>query len=53
MNSTRCRFIPDEGDVCPGTVSKCSKILNKEDCLNEGGTIFSLFFQVQPEGKIK
>jgi len=44
INSSRCRFIPKEGDLCPGRISDCIYSPLREDCYNEGGTTFSLFF---------
>ena len=44
MESSRCRFIPREEDVCPGRISRCPFCTRKEDCYESGGTAFSLFF---------
>ena len=42
--SSRCIFIPNEYDVCPGKISKCSSCISTDDCYNSGGTTFSLRF---------
>ncbi|MBW2616948.1 MAG: GAF domain-containing protein [Deltaproteobacteria bacterium] len=49
MTSSRCRYIPEEGDVCPGIISECSFCVKKEDCHISGGTIFRLQFPGVPE----
>ena len=48
MESSRCRFIPKEIDLCPGRISKCSFCSKKEDCYGSGGTVFSLYFPPVP-----
>ena len=42
--STRCTHLPLELDTCPGKISECSPIHSIEDCLNAGGTVFTLKF---------
>jgi signal transduction histidine kinase len=44
MDTTRCRFIPGDEDVCPGKISECRFCHGKEDCLASGGTAFRVFF---------
>ena len=44
MTSSRCRFIPKDGDVCPGRISECGFCKKKEDCHLSGGTSFSIYF---------
>ena len=44
LNSSRCRYIPKESDVCPGIISKCPFCEKAEDCYLSGGTIFKLQF---------
>ncbi|MBC8417776.1 MAG: GAF domain-containing protein [Desulfobacterales bacterium] len=46
MKSSRCRFIPEETDLCPGKISDCPFCTNKEDCHCSGGSIFSIYFPV-------
>ena len=46
MTSSRCRFIPEETDLCPGRISKCTFCTNKEDCYRSGETTFSIHFPV-------
>ncbi len=45
MTSTRCPFIPQETDLCPGKVSMCSHLGRPEDCFVSGGTTFTLLFR--------
>lgn len=49
MESSRCRFIPKESDICPGRISKCNFCTNKQDCYHSGKTTFSLHFPPTPE----
>ncbi len=48
FESTRCRFIPNDTDECPGRISKCRFIKEKSDCLTSGGSTFSLRFPIDP-----
>jgi signal transduction histidine kinase len=44
FESNRCPFIPGDTDLCPGRISDCRFISNREDCLASGGSRFSLRF---------
>jgi PAS domain S-box-containing protein len=44
MESSRCRFIPQESDICPGRISTCAFCTEREDCYRSGGTTFLLYF---------
>lgn len=44
MTSARCKFIPEESDICPGRISRCAFCNSKEVCYHSGGTTFALFF---------
>jgi PAS domain S-box-containing protein len=44
MKSSRCRFIPQTSDICPGRISECDFCGTEEDCYQSGGTTFSLYF---------
>jgi PAS domain S-box-containing protein len=44
MRSSRCRFIPQTSDICPGRISECDFCKTEEDCYQSGGTTFSLYF---------
>jgi len=48
MASSRCRFIPEETDLCPGRISKCRFCTKTEDCLGSGGTVFTIYFPPAP-----
>jgi len=47
MASSRCTFLPNEYDICPGKISKCSFCTTRDDCYNSGGTTFSLRFPIK------
>jgi len=49
MESSRCRFIPKEADLCPGRISSCTFCAKTEDCHDSGGTVFSLYFPPVPQ----
>jgi signal transduction histidine kinase len=49
MDSTRCRFIPLDTDICPGEISGCSFCRKVDDCLRSGGTTFSIYFPPAPQ----
>lgn len=50
MTSSRCNFIPQESDICPGRISRCAFCMDKETCYHSGATVFTLFFpQIQSQ----
>jgi PAS domain S-box-containing protein len=44
VKSTRCRHLPGEGDVCPGDISRCPFCKTVQDCVESGGTAFTVSF---------
>ncbi len=42
--STRCGFIPEETDICPGSISLCPHVHTPEECAASGGTVFTVTF---------
>jgi signal transduction histidine kinase len=42
FESTRCRHIPEDTQVCLGRISECQFVRGKAECLSTGGTVFSL-----------
>ncbi|MEE4111718.1 MAG: GAF domain-containing protein [Desulfobacteraceae bacterium] len=44
FSSQRCRFIPGEADACPGGVSLCDNITAATDCMDSGGSVFTVRF---------
>ncbi len=44
MNSTRCRFIPNDKDECPGDVGGCGHLSHPDQCSETGGTIVTVRF---------
>jgi PAS domain S-box-containing protein len=49
MDSTRCRFLPQRGQACPGDIQDCEPCANGSDCCSSGGTTFMLYFPPDPE----
>ena len=49
MESSRCGFIPQSSDICPGDISKCRFCDKREVCYGSGGTVFTLFFPPAPD----
>ncbi|MEW5910342.1 MAG: GAF domain-containing protein, partial [Thermodesulfobacteriota bacterium] len=45
FHSSRCTYIPDDSDLCPGRISSCPHVTEKSGCFLSGGTTFSLLFQ--------
>ncbi len=44
VKSTRCRHLPGEGDVCAGDISRCPFCNIDQDCVESGGTTFTVSF---------
>lgn len=44
MSSSRCGFIPNDTDICPGRISDCAFCKDREDCFRSGETAFSITF---------
>lgn len=44
FESSRCRFIPKDKDLCPGRISKCRFITKELECLSSGESTFSIKF---------
>jgi PAS domain S-box-containing protein len=44
LTSNRCPFIPTDKDFCPGKTTDCRHLADPNDCLDNGGTIFSIQF---------
>ena len=47
MTTTRCKFIPEAEDACPGRTSECGFCKGVEDCCESGGTTFRVTFPIQ------
>jgi len=50
MVSSRCGFIPNEEDFCPGNINICEHIKTEKGCLNSGGTTMTIKFS--PAGQL-
>ncbi len=44
MVSSRCKYIPNDKDICPGRIAKCNYCKKVDDCHQSGGTVFTVFF---------
>jgi len=44
MKSRRCCYIPTDQDLCPGNISLCDHCKTPQDCINAGGSSFSVSF---------
>jgi hypothetical protein len=51
MDASRCGYIPQERDICPGNISECTYCRTQEDCYASGGTAFSIYFPPAPKGE--
>lgn len=40
FESTRCEFIPEDSDLCPGKISECPFVRDRQECLSSGGSLF-------------
>jgi signal transduction histidine kinase len=46
FTSSRCKFIPTDRDMCPGSISSCHFITEESECFSSGGSVFSVIFPV-------
>jgi len=44
MASERCRYLPDDSDLCPGDIDFCRHCRTVADCENSGGAAFTIRF---------
>ncbi len=44
MRSSRCTYIPEDTDLCPGDIRQCRHCHTPEDCMHSGGTIMTVNF---------
>ncbi|MFO7784953.1 MAG: PAS domain S-box protein [Desulfatiglandales bacterium] len=49
MTSSRCPQIPLDTDLCPGDVAECPACSEAADCMESGGTTFTIYFPPVPE----
>ncbi|MHB8109959.1 MAG: GAF domain-containing sensor histidine kinase [Syntrophorhabdaceae bacterium] len=49
MQSSRCRYLPTDSDICPGNISLCPHISGRQGCIESGMTTFCLTFPVSKE----
>jgi len=48
FDSTRCKFLPTDKDICSGKISACQFSLDESACFLSGGSLFSVRFPAQP-----
>jgi signal transduction histidine kinase len=48
MDSSRCGYIPQESDFCPGKIGACTYCTQQQDCYRSGATTFSIYFPPAP-----
>lgn len=53
LKSTRCVYLPTDSDVCPGDIALCSYCRTVNDCLESGGTTFTVTFPVGGKNRRK
>jgi signal transduction histidine kinase len=46
FESSRCKFVPGDKEICPGRISACHFITEQSECLSSGGSVFSVIFPV-------
>ncbi len=49
LDSTRCRHIPMEKDICPGRISRCKFCKEPNDCYGSGSTVVTVTFPPPPK----
>jgi hypothetical protein len=49
MTSSRCKHIPLDKDVCPGTITECDFCKRYDACHRSGGTTFTVIFPLANE----
>jgi DNA-binding response OmpR family regulator len=49
FESTRCKFLPADTDICSGKISVCPFINDKSECFSLGESIFSITFPFNQE----
>ena len=43
--SSRCQYIPEKNDICPGKIEACSFCKDQNDCYQSGGSEFFIKFK--------
>lgn len=52
LASNRCPLLPADKDACQGNTSDCRYLTIPEDCLKNGGTVFSIEFPAYPVNEL-
>ena len=50
LDSTRCGYIPEDTDICPGKISLCKFVEERTECFSSGGSTFLLKFSKAAQG---
>ncbi len=50
FDTTRCPYIPTDVDPCPGRISGCSFVRDREGCFTTGGSTFYVHFPIPKVG---
>jgi signal transduction histidine kinase len=45
FESIRCKYLPRDMDVCPGSIEECNNITSSMECQSAGGSLFTLQFK--------
>ena len=53
FDSTRCKFIPEDRDTCPGVITRCAFVTGRPGCLSSGGSIFTVKFPRRSQTKTR
>ena len=51
MISQRCRHIPSDRDLCPGSIDQCKHCSSPSDCESSGGTTMQIRFLSTSDAK--
>ena len=49
FDTTRCPHIPTDTDACPGRISDCTFVQDREGCLGTGGSTFHVLFPAKQD----
>jgi PAS domain S-box-containing protein len=47
ITSSKCRFLLEKDDICPGKIEACSFCRDHNDCYQSGGSEFSIMFKTR------
>jgi hypothetical protein len=47
FESTRCKFIPEDEDICQGRIAECRFVANESECFSSGESRFFVKFPIE------